>query len=127
MRLIVSSRYVGNASPLSKIASITRHTHAYTREGRVLNDIHTNATDIPSWKNWPLLSVCTRPTSLSTVGFDLARSYRFRVVASYRVILSTVHNRLVSTPRIRVDNTESRVVESGRRALMEIGRKVPRD
>lgn len=27
VRLIVSSRHVGNASPLSKIASITRHTH----------------------------------------------------------------------------------------------------
>ena len=34
-------------------------------------------------------------------GFDLARGYRFRVVASWRVILSTIHN--VSATNLRID------------------------
>lgn len=37
MRLIVLPRYVGNASPLSKIASITRHTHT---RATITSDTH---------------------------------------------------------------------------------------
>jgi len=66
---------------------IQKYTHRGTRK-----TTSTLTTDIPPWKNSPLYA----PDLLIDRGFDLARSYRFRVVALWWVILSPVHNRLAT-------------------------------
>lgn len=79
-----------------------RDTHTYGHTQTVSN------TDM-NISTWKTRRCCVRTSDLLIDhGFDLARSYRFRVVASWRVILSIVHKEFVALMyRDLTENVES--------------------